>query len=210
MNEFEKAFVELLHRINNDPIKVFDDALTYVLCRFSTGAVDVSWEYGESQNECFEAFARAYLDYLGGQLEKSFWCDAWGDAFMDLSGQFKSFRGQFFTPSGAANLCAMIAGGDGVINDCACGSARMLLAAQEQAFKKSGQMPYLIGEDIDGMCCKMAAINLCVHGCRGEIIRHDTLRDPDGGSYGYVINEYLPMPTIRISKNRSDFKKFHI
>lgn len=44
MNEFEKAFVELLHRINNDPIKVFDDALTYVLCRFSTGAEIVTDE----------------------------------------------------------------------------------------------------------------------------------------------------------------------
>ena len=217
MTKFEDAFLDLAHRINNDPIKVFDDALTYVLCRLSTGAVKVAWEYGPEQNKAFSGFMDTYLEYLSEQLEKSFWCDAWGDAFMDLAGQFKSFRGQFFTPPGVANLCAMTASTSGVlvfdrevINDCACGSARMLLAAQEQAYKNGHPAPYLIGEDIDGMCCKMAAINLCVHGCQGEIIRHDTIRDPDGGQYGYIINEHHPMTTIRKSTNRSDFKKFQI
>ena len=213
MNKFDDAFIELAHRINYDPIKVFDDALTYVLCRLSTGAVKVAWEYGPEQNKAFSGFMDTYLDYLSEQLETS----AWGDAFMDLAGQFKSFRGQFFTPPGVANLCAMTASTSGVlvfdrevINDCACGSARMLLAAQEQAYKNGHPAPYLIGEDIDGMCCKMAAINLCVHGCQGEVIRHDTLKDPDGCLYGYVINEYHPMTTIRKSTNRADFKKFQI
>lgn len=217
MNKLYTAFLDLVRRINNDPIKVFDDALTYVLCRLSTGAVKVAWEYGPEQNKAFSDFMDTYLEYLSEQLEKSFWCDAWGDAFMDLAGQFKSFRGQFFTPPGVANLCAMTSSTSGVIvfdreviNDCACGSARMLLAAQEQAYKNGHPAPYLIGEDIDGMCCKMAAINLCVHGCQGEIIRHDTIRDPDGGQYGYIINEHLPMTTIRKSTNRSDFKKFQI
>lgn len=217
MSKFEDAFLDLVHRVNDDPIKVFDDALTYVLCQLSTGEVKVAWEHNEEHNKAFADFTMAYLDYLAEQLEKTFWCDAWGDAFMDLAGQFKSFRGQFFTPPGVANLCSMTASTFGtlvfereVINDCACGSARMLLAAQEQAYKNGHLPPYLIGEDIDGMCCKMAAINLCVHGCQGEVIRHDTLKDPDGGLYGYVINEYHPMTTIRKSTNRADFKKFQI
>lgn len=217
MNKFEDAFIELAHRINNDPIKVFDDALTYVLCRLSMGEVKVAWDYSEEQNKAFADFMTTYLEYLGEQLEKFFWCDAWGDAFMDLAGKYKSFRGQFFTPPGVANLCAMTSSISGVlvferevINDCACGSARMLLAAQEQAYKNGHPAPYLIGEDIDGMCCKMAAINLCVHGCQGEVIRHDTLKDPDGGEYGYIINESLPITSIRRSTTRSDFKKFKI
>lgn len=217
MTRFENAFIKLVNRITNDPIKVFDDALTYVLSRLSAGEVKVAWDYSEQQNQAFSDFMKTYLDYLCEQLENHFWCDAWGDAFMDLAGKYKSFRGQFFTPPGVANLCAMTVSTFGelvfereVINDCACGSARMLLAAQEQAYKNGHRQPYLIGEDIDGMCCKMAAINLCVHGCRGEVIMHDTLKDPDGGTYGYIINEYLPITTIRKSTNRSDFKKFQI
>ena len=217
MTRFEDAFIQLAHRINNDPIKVFDDALTYVLCRLSTGAINVSWEYTGVQNLAFADFTKTYLEYQQEQLEKSFWHDAWGDAFMDLAGKFKSFRGQFFTPTGVANLCSMLSSTTGiivfereVINDCACGSARMLLAAQEQAYKNGHQTPYLICEDVDGMCCKMAAINLCVHGCRGEIIRHDTLRNPDGGNYGFIVNEHLPVPTIRMSSNRGDFVKFRV
>lgn len=146
-----------------------------------------------------------------------FWYDAWGDMFMELSGKFKSFRGQFFTPASVADLCAKMSdtestGDRPVINDCACGSARMLLAAEQLAYEKGPVQPYLIGEDIDGMCCKMAAINLAIHGCIGEVIRHDSLQHPDEMSYGYIINETLQvgvsLPSIRRSECKSDFMKF--
>lgn len=158
-----------------------------------------------------------YFAYQQEQVATKFWYDAWGDMFMELSGKFKSFRGQFFTPAAVADLCAKMSvpqyqGDRPVINDCACGSARMLLAAEQLAYERGSVQPYLIGEDIDGMCCKMAAINLAVHGCLGEVVRHDSLQHPDELSYGYIINESLSagnsFPSIRRSEDKSDFMKF--
>ena len=55
----------------------------------------------------------------------------------------------------------------------------------------------------------MAAVNFCVHGCVGEVIRHDTLRYPDELTYGYLVN-VSSVPSIRTSKDKSDFRKFTI
>jgi type I restriction-modification system DNA methylase subunit len=152
-----------------------------------------------------------YALYLQEKLMEVSWYDAWGDLFMDLSGSFKSMRGQFFTPPGVADLTARCSSDDTtgmkIINDCACGSARMLLAA----FIQYQGNTYLVGEDIDGICCKMAAVNLAVHGCTGEIIRHDSLKEPGEFRYGYLINESLlesGIPSIRISREKKDFWKF--
>lgn len=219
--DFYNAFLDLVRKLRQNPIKVFNDALTYVLRFLSIDEVETPWEYGPEENEAFQTFTDQYLHYFLDQTKDKFWIDAWGDMYMDLAGKYKDFRGQFFTPPGMSDLAARISRtgsyqncGRVVINDCACGSARMLLAAEEEAYNHGDPQPYLIGEDIDGMCCKMAAINMAVHGCLGEIIRHDALRNPDELSYGYLINETLAQgssfPSIRTSSSREDFKKFRI
>lgn len=217
MNKLYTAFLDLVRRINDDALKVFDDALTYILRYLSIDGMDTPWLHDENDNQAFADFMATYFSYQQEQVATKFWYDAWGDMFMELSGKFKSFRGQFFTPAAVADLCAKMSvpqhqGDRPVINDCACGSARMLLAAEQLAFEKGSAQPYLIGEDIDGMCCKMAAINMAVHGCLGEVVRHDSLQHPDELSYGYIINETLPaglsFPSIRRSEDKSDFKKF--
>lgn len=212
MNKFEDAFVKLCGDLNEDPIKVLDDSLTYIVCRLCTNDhLDVAWQYGKKENEQFSNFFMTYALYLQEKLAEMSWCDAWGDLFMDLSGSFKSMRGQFFTPPGVADLTARCSSDDTtglkIINDCACGSARMLLAA----FIQYQGNTYLVGEDIDGICCKMAAVNLAVHGCTGEIIRHDSLNEPVDFRYGYLINESIlgsGIPSIRISREKKDFWKF--
>ena len=217
MNKLYAAFLEMVRKINDDALKVFDDALTYILRYLSVDDMDVVWPHEDEDNLAFAEFLSAYLEYQQEQTATRFWYDAWGDMFMELSGKFKSFRGQFFTPAAVADLCAKMSklectGDRPVINDCACGSARMLLAAEQLAYEKNQMQPYLIGEDIDGMCCKMAAINLAVHGCMGEVVRHDSLKNPDELDYGYIINESLSaglfFPSIRRSEVKSDFKKF--
>jgi len=219
MNKLYAAFLDLVRRINDDALKVFDDALTYILRYLSIDGMDTPWMHDENDNQAFADFMATYFAYQQEQVATKFWYDAWGDMFMELSGKFKSFRGQFFTPAAVADLCAKMSvpkhqGDHPIINDCACGSARMLLAAEQLAFEKGSLQPYLIGEDIDGMCCKMAAINMAVHGCLGEVVRHDSLQHPDELSYGYIINETLPaglsFPSIRRSEDKSDFKKFQL
>lgn len=219
--EFYKAFLDLVQKTNQDPIKVFGDALTYILWLLSIDQEATPWDYGEEDNMAFADFTTSYFSYVQEEMADRFWIDAWGDMYMELAGKYKSFRGQFFTPAGMSDLAARITAsgsrescGRRVINDCACGSARMLLSAQEQAFRAGDPQPYLIGEDIDGMCCKMAAINLTVHGCIGEVIRHDSLKEPDELIYGYIINETLAngfdYPSIRTSRDRRDFRKFQL
>lgn len=218
MNRFDKAFINLVNIVKDDAIKVLDDSLTYLIARLCVNEkTDFKWDHTQEENVAFAEFAAIYMDYLNEQIQTKFWYDAWGDIFMENSGNFKSFRGQFFTPSAVSDLCAriswddmpLLASGRPVVNDCACGSARMLLSAHKMAYEKGIMQPYLVGEDIDGICCKMAAVNLAVHGCFGEIIRHDTLKSPDDLRYGYIINESLAigqsMPSIRISKNKGDY-----
>ena len=217
-HELPKAFQDLVKKHNLDPLKAFDDLLTYILRFLSIDEQEVAWEHGPEVNESFKEVFEVYLQDLDSALETLPWYDAWGDLFMELSGNYKSFRGQFFTPPGASDVLARIAGSQRhledyfvhpTINDCACGSARMLLAANAEAARRQMQQPYLIGEDIDNLCCKMAAINFCVHGCVGEVIRHDTIRHPDELTYGYLVN-VSSVPSIRTSKDKSDFRKFAV
>ena len=220
MNRFDKAFIDLVNIVKDDAIKVLDDSLTYIIARLCINEkTDFKWSHTREENEAFAKFIITYVEYLEEQNLQRFWCDAWGDMFMENSGNFKSFRGQFFTPASVSDLCAriswddlpLLASGRPVVNDCACGSARMLLAADKVAYDKGMTQPYLVGEDIDGICCKMAAVNLAVHGCFGEVIRHDSLKEPGEFRYGYIINESLASgagrPSIRISTDKQDFWK---
>lgn len=218
MDRFDKEFLNLVDKVKEDAIKVLDDSLTYIIAALSINPeLDVRWDNSLEQTMAYHDFMYFYLDFMQDSLGRDFWCDAWGNMFMENSGNFKSFRGQFFTPEGVSDLCAMVSmsesihSGRRIINDCACGSARMLLAANKQAYERHEGQPYLIGEDIDGICCKMAAVNMAVHGCLGEVIRHDSLREPGEFRYGYLINETLAsgcgFPSIRYSADRADFWK---
>ena len=48
-----------------------------------------------------------------------------------------------------------------------------ILAGQ---YKKSRLGQYYVAQDLDSICCKMTAINLCMHQIRGEVHHMDTLR----------------------------------
>ena len=70
---------------------------------------------------------------------------------------------------------------------------------------------YAIGEDIDAICVKQTAVNLAIHGYYGEVVCHDTLKEPDTVRFGYIINEGLflfgrrGLPNVRYSCNTDDF-----
>lgn len=110
--------------------------------------------------------------------------------------------GQFFTPE---NVCAMMAkctlSEDSAnkqlnINDPACGSGRMLLAAHAVA---PGN--YYFAEDLDPMCCLLTSVNFLFHNMEGQVVCHDSL-NPTEQTYrfGYEIKRLsaaLPIPVIR-------------
>ncbi len=173
------------------------------------------WKFNLEQNVGFYNMMVTYFKVMETTLENKGWYDMFGDIFMEWSGNKKTL-GQCFTPACVCNTMADMTFGNAkpekdsrtifgervTISDCACGSGRLLLAAAAKLEKLHADKPYLIAEDIDSMCCKQTAVNMMVHGCFGEVVCHDTLREPDTIRFGYIINEgmwpHTPgIPTIR-------------
>ena len=103
------------------------------------------------------------------------WCDPLGTYYECLASNYKKSNfGQFFTPKPLCDLMAMITidkeNWGVTVNDCCSGSGRMLLASNHQV-----KGNYYYCQDLDPMCCKMTAINLCFHEIRGEVHCQNTL-----------------------------------
>lgn len=134
----------------------------------------------------------ALLTTMADNLSEDDWFDAIGTLYEEIASRGKaSFLGQFFTPPSICNLMAEInvpvnelgEKKTGLtVNDPACGSGRTLLA-----FNKVAPGNYFVAQDKDPICTKMTAINLALHGCKGQSLNGDTLL-PDDFSFGYEIN----------------------
>lgn len=135
-----------------------------------------------------------WLEIVAKKIDEGCWIDVFGNIYEEMyqSKGKSSMLGQFFTPPGLCDLMAnMNEPTDGKIGDPACGSGRTLLAAYV-----NNKKAYYIGEDIDGISCKMCALNLMIHGAKGRVICHDTLNSPVFFNWGYEINEVrYPFPT---------------
>ena len=158
------------------------------------GTYDKHLEVKAKEDEHLFNATILWLEIVSKGIESSGWIDVFGNIYEEMyqSKGKSSMLGQFFTPEGLCTIMAKINGGiSGKTGDPACGSGRTLLAAYTE--NKSG---YYVGEDIDGISCKMCALNLMVHGARGRVICHDTIASPVYFNWGYEINEVrYPIPT---------------
>lgn len=147
-------------------------------------------------------------------MEKGSWLDFFGGIYEEMyqSKGKASTLGQFYTPP---DLCDMLAHctapNEGRVSDCACGSGRTLLAAGcANGFSRSN---FYVGEDIDLTSVKMCALNLMIHGCRGRVVQHDTLKNPILYNYGFRINDIrFPIPSpfyslTKVSLTKEDIEK---
>lgn len=221
LRDFEKQFNHIVSVTHHDAITVFDDMLTFFICSFNPEPKpNPYWKYTKEQNVLFFHLLQEWLKVMDVMINRRGWYDAFGDFFMSNVGRTsQQYKGQFFTPHTICDFMAKIALDDKgettephivcngfgkrvVVNDCACGSARMLLAAHATNCERGHRAYYFIGDDIDRICCKMAAVNMCVHGMFGEVVCHDTLVEPHKCHVGYIINEGLypfpGCPTIRV------------
>ena len=145
-----------------------------------------------------------WMDVTAKMIESEGWYDSLGHLYemMYQSKNKASALGQFFTPDAVCDLMAKVTSKDmekpEKICDSACGSGRTLLAAFQ-----NHRTAYLIGEDIDSMSVRMCALNLMVHGARGQVLCHDSLSDPIHFNWGYEINEIrYPFPNMFFSVRR--------
>lgn len=223
MKELENKITEFAHAKGIQSIVVLEHLIDYIIGYLDpTHTPNKEWKYGKEDNIKFHEMMRTYFNILQREIEKKEWFDAWGDLFMSLitkGGQ----RGQFFTPSSLCNMMSEISlkeepqatqlttfGRRVVINDPTCGSSRNLLASSAVFERNKWRKPYLVGEDLDLLCCKMSAVNMAVHGCFGEVVCHNTLTEPNKVKAGYIINETMwpfpsNMPSIRPCSDESKF-----
>ena len=201
-----------------DITTAFNGLLDYIIGFFDpTGAPVEGWAFKPEQNARMHEMMYIYLQIMDEQLQRKRWFDAWGDLFMALYANGAD-KNQFFTPPSLVDMMTEItmenlgepttnANGFGrrhIINDPSCGSSRNLLAGHTKYLHVYNREPYLSGEDIDSLCCKMSAINMMMHGCYGEVVCHNTLAEPDKVRLGYIINETMyPIPNALPSIRRS-------
>lgn len=202
----------------------FKGLLDYLLWIFDPeGNKPDGWRFDNSDAMMFRDMAQAYFQMISEALENSEWYDAFGDLYMALH-PGGGGKAQFFTPPSVCQVtaeCCMegkdVISAEGTnttfgkrvcINDPAAGSGRLLLAGASifrrlqhdelgyDGIMQASRRPYLIAEDLDYNCVKMAAINMAVHGCFGEAVCHDSLTEPDKVRLGYIVNESMwPFPT---------------
>lgn len=223
MKELENKITAFAARKSMQAISVLESLLDYIIGFFDPmGQPIEDWKYDKEDNAEFYSMMLSYFQILEKELNHKEWFDAWGDLFMSLITKGGS-KGQFFTPPSLCDLLSETSlkdepkatqktrfGKRVVVNDCACGSSRNMLAACASFEKRGWKKPYIVVEDLDLLCCKMSAVNLAVHGCFGEVICHDTLVEPDKVRHGYIINETMypfpsGVPSIRPCKDQSKF-----
>jgi type I restriction enzyme M protein len=189
LRDFNKIFERISYR--HDSGTAFDDFLTIMMNFFNMNCQPLELKRYERRDiDAFNELLHEFLHVRKVASETRDWSDELGTFYEVLAGGCKrSSFGQFFTPVHLCTLSAKMTANSSCsgnfVNDPACGSGRMLVA-----FHIQSKGNYLFGEDLDPMCCKMAALNLMFHGCVGEVININSIsRDSYRG--GWRINPIL-------------------
>lgn len=193
LKEFNQIFEKLCYR--HDYSTVFSDFLTICMAYHACETMNREWQealsrYDDKEKALINDLYRCWILTMNDILkdEDIKWYDFWGHYYEVLaSSSKKSSFGQFFTPEPVCDMIAQMQVFDTKdekdlkINDPACGSGRLLLA-----FNALRPGNYFVAQDLDPICCKMTALNMMIHGIKGEVIHGDTLRMDMIG--GWIIN----------------------
>lgn len=172
--------------------QIFEDLLTIIIACMGRGTNEPLYfetikKYTADELQHFARMFGELLLIYEAAKKNGDWCDPLGDYYEALASNYKKSRfGQFFTPKPLCDMMAMMLLTDewGLdINEPCSGSGRMVLAANK---KTKGN--YYVCEDLDPICCKMTAINMCFHEIRGEVHCRDVLRAPTESRFIYAIN----------------------
>ena len=207
---------------NNRPVEAaLSDFLDYVLDVFKAenytthDSMKSILSEAHDRNPVYYLVMLHWLSLVQGAMENGRWCDFFGNTY-ELMFQSKSKAsriGQFFTPRSVSDLLGDITASQQEnnapqrINDCCCGSGRLLLShymknSSPQRYGTS--VGYYVAQDIDPVSCKMCALNMMAHGMIGEVHCQDTLLMTPP-VFSYYINEVrTPFPTPFYSVRRVD------
>ena len=162
------------------------------------------------ENEDYINLVSLWCEMVAGEMENGNAFDLFGRLYeqMFLLKSKASSNGQFFTPDSLCRLMASITDADveekeyngGMIrvNDCACGSARTLLAHFMDKTREDHALAgryYYEAADIDLPTCKMAACNMMIHGMQGKVVCQDQLSLPTPTAIFYINEVRYPFPS---------------
>lgn len=199
MNDFERLFEKLAK--TDDASILWTNWLDWVIDQNLICIKDQELDFKGHQKYYFELYCE-WIKIVENELTNTnkFYYDYLGVFYEDvIQSKYKAgTNGQFFTPQDVSKLMSSLFVTDekeSVINDCACGSGRLLLDAYN-----NNPQSILIGQDLDPVACKMAVLNFYVSGARGSIIHQNTLT---GEFYkAWRVNNYLyhglPIPHIEL------------
>lgn len=185
INRELKVFDSLFQKIGirHNYITVFDDFLTVFICAFGFGTNEELYlqtikKYERQELEILCQMSGEMIKIYFDAKQKNHWVDPLGDFYEFLSSKSKkSALGQFFTPPAICDMMAKIID-DGewgkTVNEPCSGSGRMVLA-----LNNSTKGNYYVCQDLDPMCAKMTAINLCMHEIKSEVHCMDTIKMDD-------------------------------
>lgn len=160
---------------------VFDDLLTLIICAMGRGTQEELYfqtikRYDRKELDIFCRLFAELMKIYNLETQDNGICDPLGDYYECLASNYKKSNfGQFFTPFAICKIMSSfiidIDDFGKKINEPCCGSGRMVLASNQ--ITKGN---YYICQDLDPICCKMTAINLCFHKINAEIHCMDTLK----------------------------------
>jgi len=171
MTDQERKLSELIAKMDDSKgyVDNFDSFIDYCLFPF---VANPSKELRQNFVDHYQDPTYQEAMLLLGEAEEDYH-DCFGEVFMDRISH--GAKGQFFTPEHIARLMAQITEPtNGGINDCACGSGRLLLAGLRHS-RQNGIEPWIYAGDVDYRCCKMALLNLSLNSARGEVRQGNTL-----------------------------------
>lgn len=213
LRDFNRLFEKLAYR--HDHSQVFSDFLDLFMKQFSFDDCTelnerIQRQYPEKERTIFGSMIFEIIQVMDKMItDDNSWYDPFGTYYEVLASNYKkSGFGQFFTPQTVVDLMTMINGGESGelkgqglrVNDCACGSGRMLLS-----FHVHHPGNYVFAQDIDLICCKMTVMNFLLHGCQGEVVWGDALNPTDfrGGWRLAPAPNGLCVMTYKIEKKES-------
>ena len=196
LDPFRKLFESLTHR--HADYELWNDFLEIIICCYAMQKMEDRYleiikKYKKPEVEIICKMFAEMVTLYSKHLAHGQWYDGLG-AFYEtyINTPAKASRtGQFFTPE---TVCVMKANcvlneeqaHQGLkINDPACGSGRLLLAAHAVA---PGN--FYFAEDLDPMCVRLTTVNFLFHNMNGQIVCHDSL-NPTSFYFGYQISHPL-------------------
>lgn len=216
VDSFEKIFKDITQSIN--PNKAWEEWLDYMIDINLFTTRNQNLDFNGREKQYFELF-KAWVQIMYDEVKKETtnngvtgWSDYLGTFYEEnvKTSYHASARGQFFTPPHICDVMAEMTMfekdyKDEFLMDSCCGSGRFILAGHNKEPRIIGY-----GIDLDPIACKMAVMNLWVHGCRGTIINGNSLSNEF--IQGWKVNQYLgiglPTPHIEIINGFEEAHQF--